>query len=367
MSEEKKTLQEVFASHADFNGDKQPRYALMCRVVADDQSLVAGFEDLNDNMWQMPNLVTAAVTHLLRTTAQGHPLAEYLPTLGGERAPDEAMRELYAEFLRVHHDAVADVCRGGGTRWNDPMVVAMLWPAFTYAAHRDPRPLALVELGSAAGLTIQPDRYGYDFGGHVVGGDRSLVLDVTLRGARPDHLDDRPTIASRVAIERDPLDVADPATVAWLRASIRPDAADHLARLDAGIAEARGVHVDWRVGDLIDELPGALRDIPADQLPVVYGSAVLCCLHERRPRFLEILTESGRDLVWISREGSKNALALVSDAAGDYEKSDTLITAVTFRAGEPVSAVVLGRADPYGEWLDWGPKDVPLRKPVAAT
>ena len=168
------------------------------------------------------------------------------------------------------------------------------------------------------------------------------------------------SVAERLVIDRDPVHTDDPESVAVLRASVRPDLADLLRRVDLALAEAATADLSWRVGDILDVLPDVLAGIPEGLLPVVYGSSVLCCLHERRPRFPEILAAAGRDLVWLSLETPANSLALLSDDPATEVKDEAHLTAVTYRAGVPVAAELLARADPWGRWLDWNPRVVAI-------
>ncbi len=57
---------------------------------------------------------------------------------------------------------------GQGSQTNEPARCATLLPALALL----PQPLALIEAGASAGLTLLFDRYSYDFAGHkITGGD----------------------------------------------------------------------------------------------------------------------------------------------------------------------------------------------------
>ncbi|MEV0645259.1 DUF2332 domain-containing protein [Phytomonospora sp. NPDC050363] len=354
------TLESVFRKRSEQTADELPCFSLICAAVADDPRLAACLDELPVD-WTLADRFTTAVSHVLRTRLPGHPLAAYFPTLGGSAQPGPGLVAVLAEFVAEHHDALIESVARGNARWNDPARVAHFWPALTHVAARDDRPLSLVELGGAAGLTAQPDRYGYRFGDRLINGDRPLVLDLELRGVAPADLDHPVDIAGRTVIDLDPLHLTDPETVAWMRASVRPDLDDSLRRLDLAIAEADGVSIDWRVGDLVDLLPAALAEIPTGHLPVVYGSAVLCCLYERRSHFARALAAAGRDLVWLALEAPANSLSLVSDDPLGEVKDKFHLLSVTYREGRPVAAELLAESDPWGRWLDWNPRPVPLR------
>ncbi|MBV8998283.1 MAG: DUF2332 family protein [Solirubrobacterales bacterium] len=68
------------------------------------------------------------------------------------------------EFISLvlhHRDEIATVMASRRTQTNEPARCATLLPVLA----RLPQPLALVEVGAAAGLCLLPDYYAYDFGG----------------------------------------------------------------------------------------------------------------------------------------------------------------------------------------------------------
>ncbi|GIG66400.1 hypothetical protein Pen01_26950 [Phytomonospora endophytica] len=357
------TLERVFHNRAEQSPAELPVFSRLCRAVADDPALAAPLAGLPVR-WNLPDRLLTAVSLLLRAEATGHPLAAHFATLGGGKGADGTLVDTFAAFLAEHHERLTALVRDNDSRWNDPARVAQFWPAFALTAARDTRPLWLVELGGAAGLTARPDRYGYRFTREnrteTVNGDRPLVLDLELRGEDPAHLGHPVRVAGRCVIDRDPIRTDDPATVALLRASVRPDLADQLRRVDLALAETANTELTWHIGDLLDVLPAALAEIPDGRLPVVYGSSVLCCLHERRPRFAEILAEAGRDLVWLSIEAPANSLGLISRDPVTETNNKAHLTAVTYRDGRVVSAETLALADSWGRWLYWDPRPVEI-------
>lgn len=354
---EKPSIEEVFANRAKMAAGTMPVFALLCRTVAADPALAAATATAETLHWGAADALMTAIAVDLRENP--HPLAGHLPTLGGKPGPDDAIVAAFTDLVRTRHDALTALCATGDARWNDPAGAAFVHPAATRVAATEDRPLALIELGAAAGLTLHLDNYGYDYGTTVVGPDRPVVIGLELRGETPTHLHTPLTIASRTAIDLDPVDVTDPAHLAWLRASVRFDLTDQLDRLDRAVPITAADPPHWIKGDLIDVLPTALATIPKGHLPVIYGSTVLCCIGERRERLPRVLEDAGRDLVWISRELPANALALVASTDGHGDK-DGIITTVTYQDGHATDATVLGTADWYGRWLHWNPRPAPL-------
>ena len=79
--------------------------------------------------------------------------------------------------------ALAGVMLARRTQTNEPARCALLLPALAQL----PPPLALIEVGASAGLTLLVDRYSYDYAGHRIAGldPRAPVLRCAPRGPVP--------------------------------------------------------------------------------------------------------------------------------------------------------------------------------------
>ncbi|MGY0232532.1 DUF2332 family protein [Longispora urticae] len=356
---ETSTLAEAFTRAADgrFTIGDSPRYVALARAVAADPTLAAPLGS-GEVLPAHPPLLFSAAQCVLRTV--GHPLADYFPTLGGTRGPDPGMVEAFADLVATHGDRLAELCADAKPRSNDPSIAAVIRPALGRAAlAAGGRPLALVEMGSAAGLALLPDFYDYDYypastGPSGVTGAGAVTLGCEIRGDVPEQVE--LDIARRTALELHPIRHDDPDAVRWLLSGIWPERTAELARVTAGLAALDTATIDWRAGDFFEELPRALADIPADLLPVVYGSSVLCCQKDRRGDLPALLAAAGRDLVWITKEHPEHALALVTDEPNPFAGEHTVVlTSVTYTAGRITEVAALAEVDPWGRWLDWRP------------
>ena len=175
-----------------------------------------------------------------------------------------------------------------------------------------------------------------------------------------------PSIAARVGIELHPVDLADPAEVAWLQACAPPEAAA-LTRLTAATAVARAQPARIVAGDVVDQLPGVLAALPAD-LPVLVVDAYLAVfLPPGRLRALTaILAGAGRTrpVTWLSLDplvplgpagrDSVQGLDLPAWLVADYQQHGVfaVLGARTFGpAGD--DRRLLARAHPSGQWMEW--------------
>jgi len=210
---------------------------------------------------------------------------------------------------------------------------------------------------------LLPDRYGYRYvqpDGSVFGfGDAAvaeLVLESEVRGDGdvPSWLSTPLRIASRVGIDRNPIDADNVDQTDWLRACIWPEHLDRLARLEAALAQAREARLDLRRGDLFDLLPAAVAEAPQDAVVVVLSSHVLPYLTEDdRQRFADLVVDLSRtrDLMLVLNEDHRLSRPFGVRAPG--EDGYVASSFVDYTNTEGPTATALAKVDAHGIWLEW--------------
>lgn len=306
---------------------RSPLYTEITRAVADDRELLAIMCELEPQKRQ-PNLLLAAVRHLYGDFARDWPQFR-------ERFFDR--REEALELIRTHR-----------TQTNEPARCATLLPVLSCL----PQPLALLEVGTSAGLCLLADRYGYDYGG-----GRRLGAPA-LNGAGPvfhcqvDEATPVPTalpeIVWRAGLDLAPVDVSDDSAVAWLEALVWPGEGDRLALLRAAVQVARADPPRIVQGDLRHDLPALAAQAPSDATLVVFHTAVLGYVWDAAER--RAVGETVRELGarWIANEGP-GVIELTRPPASPARRGGAFILALD---REPVAWT-----DSHGAWLEWlGPR-----------
>ncbi|WP_125777065.1 DUF2332 domain-containing protein [Antribacter gilvus] len=310
----------VFAT--DWARGASPRYEDWSLGVADDAELVALLDELPAPKRQ-PNLLFASARLL------GVPLRPW----------HEVRPWLLARWPDVRAEMLARA-----TQTNEPGRCATLLP-FLAAVEG---PVALIEVGASAGLTLYPDRYSYEYVSpdgvrriDPADGPSPVVLrcEVPSFDGLPSSL---PEVVWRAGIDLNPLDVTDPGDLAWLEALIWPEHEDRADRLRhaAAIAAADPPHVVR--DDLNDALAALVSEAPEGATVVVQHSAVLVYLTpEDRAWFVEQVGSLG--VTWLSNE---DPLVLPDVAARLPEGVDPAGRFLLARDGVPV-----GLAEPHGRAL----------------
>jgi hypothetical protein len=295
---------------------RSAHYEALATGVAGDQPILDFLLSLPPDKRQ-PNLLFAAARYLLDAVAD----LGSLRMLIADRRPD-----------------LADLMLARRTQTNEPARCAVLLPALALL----PQPLALLEVGASAGLTLLVDRYSYDYAGHRISGtDPSApVLACDPRGAVP--LPERvPEVAWRAGLDLNPLDVTDADDVRWLECLVWPGEAGRAERLASAIAAARRDPPAIHRGDLLTGRADLARQAPAGTTLVVYHSSVLGYVAEpHRRRFANAVR--GLGAAWVSNEGPR---VLPGVAVPPH----TGAPCVLVRDG----VTPLAFTDPHGTWLQW--------------
>jgi hypothetical protein len=200
----------------------------------------------------------------------------------------------FHDFTVSNWPAIAAELRTRATQTNEAGRCALLLPVLATL----PQPLALLEVGAAAGLGLYPDRYTYRYGDHQIGSS-GPVLDCVLTGtAPPTRL---PEVAWRAGLDLNPLAVTDPADMAWLEALIWPEHHERRHRLRAAAAIVAADPPTLIRGDLVDDLLSVAARAPGTATLVVFHTSVLYQVPAaRRAAFVDLVR--GLAGHWISVE-----------------------------------------------------------------
>jgi hypothetical protein len=343
-------LAQRFRAFAATAAKRAPLYGHLAARIADDPATSRFLLHAPEEQ-RLPVLLFACV-HWLLLNEPDQPLARHYPNLAADvdtTDPYPAFREFCAE----HEQRLAGLLGTRSTQTNEVGRCATTLPLLGLVAG-EVGPLALVDVGSSAGLTLLFDRYEcrYEPGGSV-GGPSQVVLQCGTRGDVP--IPERfPTIGARIGLDRSPIDLTDPDASRWLEACVWPDHADRFHRLHAAIGLAQIEPPTVRPGDAIEDLAATIALVADRGHPVVLNTWVLNYLSdEQRGAYVTELDRLGAssDLSWIFAEMP----SLVSGLPVPDEPDRAYHTVVTLvRWRDRVRTVDhLADAHPHGAWIHW--------------
>src|SRR5436305_6098532 len=166
---------------------RSPLYEGITKAVAEDAQIVEWLAEMPEPK-QQPNLLLGAVRFLYGT-------------------PEEP--RAFISLVHDRWDQIAGVMRVRSTQTNEPARCATLLPVLAALA----QPLALLEVGAAAGLCLLLDRYAYDYDRRVIKPSAPPAVATPrfpCRASRRTPLPERNVeVAWRAGLDRRPLDLGD--------------------------------------------------------------------------------------------------------------------------------------------------------------
>jgi len=267
-----------------------------------------------------------ASVHRLVLQGRAGEVAEYYPSVGGDRPPAAALNS----FLHSVDEHVDDLRRlvNDPVQTNEVGRCAALLGGFLLVAHESGLPLRLLELGASAGLNLRWDRYRY-VGSGLSWGDptSSVVIEWALRLGAP-HVDVTPLIVERRGCDLHPLDPTSAEGRIRLMSYIWPDQLWRLRLLRRALDLSRTLGVEVDRANAPDWVASRLRESRPYTATVVYHSIVMQFLSRReRRRVHDIIERAGRaatpesPLAWLRMEGGgKMKEVLVTSWPGGRER-----------------------------------------------
>lgn len=302
-------------AHAEA-ANESATYAALALGVAGDPELLGKLDALPP-IKRQPNLLFGAVRYL-----------------GG---PTD-VTEHFIAWARDHWNEVSATMMSRLTQTNEPGRQATLLLLLA----RIDGPVALLEVGAAAGLCLYPDQWSYDFSGVRVGDPALPALPCIVEGDVPTP-DSLPDVVWRAGLDLNPLDVTREDDMRWLECLIWPEHEHRRRRLATAIEIARQDAPYLVPGDLGSTLRGLAADAPRDATLVVFHSAVLAYVPpEQRDAFVETVRELPGH--WLSNE-AKNVLPSVVPPPPPKPHAAAFLMAWD---GTPVAW-----AGPHGQSLTW--------------
>ncbi len=373
MAEASGRADELAALWTWFADSFLPEYSPLYRSIA---TFVAGDREVLDLVLEAPPqahlpLVLLGAVHYLVLGNLDHPLADLYEgrrQAGQDSQSDSAGRAdsasqadpagqvdpgpLFHDLCLSHRDELLEIMAERRVQTNEVARSALIAPAITKVSGTFDGPLHLVDVGASSGLNLLCDRYLLDYGssGRCGPADAPVRIACAVRGGRLPVADRLEPFASRVGIDLDPPDLTDPDDVRWLLACVWPGTG-RLERARAAIALAQKDPPKVLRGDATDLLPAVLDGLTSGGVVCVLTTwSFSYLLVEQRQRFVELLTDRGRErpVVWIAGDASGVADLGPGEKVG---AEGDVLTAATFDGSTAFE--LLAQVHPHGQWIDW--------------
>lgn len=327
-----------------------PFTGLLCRLVgerlASDGEIgrrVLGWEGVPSHQGDaLPLRLTGGLHALARSGREGELSILYPPNA----APDDDAVWGVMDRVLVEQAGFLSPWLDGPPQTNEVGRSAALMAGLLVLAERFGLPFALYELGASAGLNTILDRYAYRLGETEAGTAGSPVrLEPVWIGASPPSAPVE--IARRAGVDRNPLDVRDPATRERLSAYVWADQRERLARLEAALDLAAADPAPIQKADAADWLEASLATAPEPGVcrVVLHTIAYQYFPPEGQARIRAWLAAAGAEatedapLAWLSFEA----------ASGSVDRRPALDLTI-WPGGETRRLAI---CQPHGAEIDW--------------
>src|SRR5438128_1793929 len=165
--------------------DRSTLYMNLALRVAEDPELL-GLAASAQEKAAVPNLFFSAV-HFLLLKGEHHQLAAFYPSLNNDSKHYDFAYPYFRNFVLEHKNEIDRIITTRFVQTNEVGRCAILVPAFELVVRKTKnRPLALIEIGSSAGLTLLWDRYHYQYNKTLQCGNPNSPVQVEclLRGEK---------------------------------------------------------------------------------------------------------------------------------------------------------------------------------------
>lgn len=314
-------------------------YEFLSRKVALDDALLALCEHVKQGQ-PIPNVLFGAV-HYLLLLGQDHTLAKYYPGITDNPLDYRESFQLFKDFCLNNESDIISIFNTRFVQTNEIRRCAYLYPVFCTVFEKIGKPLALIEIGTSAGLQLLWDKYSYSYDGSTVysNAESNLHIESEIKGANtPVLYSTPPPVTSRFGLDLNPIDLNHADEKLWLKSLIWPEHKERLNMFEEAAKIVQSHPVELVRGDGV----GLLRDYVAK----TSRKDVVCIFHthvanqmpmKTRLELMDIVKDIGRE---------RDICHIYNNIEDKYLHMDCYVD------GEETK-MTIAETDPHGRWFEW--------------
>ncbi|WP_044160673.1 DUF2332 domain-containing protein [Salinibacillus aidingensis] len=246
----------------------------------------------------IPNLLFATVQYLL-FKGQKHPLRNFYASIVDSPEDDIAQSFThFKDFCLKHDKEIKTILQNKNVQTNEVRRCAYLYPCFCYMYEKAKKPLALIEIGTSAGLQLLWDQYSYSYGtSQIYGNPQAEVhIDSKTRGDIPFLLSSSPPVVKRFGVDLHINRLSIDEDKLWLKALIWPEHEERRKIFEAASQVVNKSHLELIEGDGVDLLPEIVKKIPNDTIIGVFHTHVANQFsNESKEKLLHLISKIGEE------------------------------------------------------------------------
>ncbi|WZX99870.1 DUF2332 domain-containing protein [Bacillus sp. FSL W7-1360] len=300
-----------------------PLYASLSREIAKDHELLTLCMHVQTGQ-PVANLLFAAVQYTLNKYPDDT-LYQYYPSFAQNPKAPESSFPAFKTFCLKYEEAIRPLLETKLVQTNEVRRCVYLYPTFSYIYQKTQKPLALIEIGTSAGLQLFWDRYHYAYPsiGHVGNTTSSVHLSADVHKGDLTSLisQDTPPVTTRIGLDLHINDPANDEDTAWLWALIWPEHHERRQLFEQAVAYVNNHRHELQLieGNGVTLLADIAATIPQDTTLCVFHTHVANQMtKETRQQLLDTITHIGqaRDIFHVYNNIFDDALRLDAIIAG---------------------------------------------------
>lgn len=289
-----------------------------------------------------PNLFFGAV-HYLLLKGKSHELRDYYDSIVNNPRDAVTAFPYFRDFCLKYQHEIIQIVENKLVQTNEVRRCSYLYPAFCYIYEKTKRPLALIEIGTSAGLQLLWDKYCYSYNSdeEVYGEALSELRIVSeMQGARPPFiLKQSPPVSTRIGVDLHINDLNNPDDYLWLKSLIWSEHTERIANFERASRCFKKQSLELIEGDGVKLLTEIALKIPQD--------SVLCVFHTHVAN--QIPNKDKYDLIErIKRLGEERDIFHLYNNMWDLGKIH-----LDYYLGGKEYNETLAETDGHGRWFKW--------------
>ncbi|MFP7199569.1 DUF2332 domain-containing protein [Lysinibacillus halotolerans] len=268
-------LSEQFQRFAKYECENSSKlYEVLSYQIAEDAELLDIVTTIPTGQ-PKPNLLFAIVHYLLFEKDES--LKNYYPTFSDHLLPAEEAFLPFKQFVLKHEQSLNELFQTKLVQTNEVRRCAYLYPMLAEIYEEHKQPLALVEIGTSAGLQLGVDQYNYLYNGEIsVTNSKTPVIisSENIGTPLPNAIYTTPKVKTRIGVDLNPIDVKDENELRWLQALIWPEHHERRELLKAAANVVTQLDLHLVQGDGIAKLEELCELIPEGEMIVVFHTHV---------------------------------------------------------------------------------------------
>ncbi|WP_240507999.1 DUF2332 domain-containing protein [Virgibacillus indicus] len=225
----------------------------------------------------VPNLLLAAI-HYLLLKGTVHKLRDYYPNLTERPKSLKNSFPNFKDFCSSHRDQIIPILGEKIVQTNEVKRCGYLYPVFSYIYEKVQKPLALIEIGTSAGLQLLWDKYAYSYNSDEIYGDKQSTVHIKseIKGKNRQLSKNIPLVTDRYGLDLHINDLSNAEDSLWLNSLIWPEHKERRTLFTKAAACVRNnrYKLQFIEGDGVEKLPGLAEEIPDASAICIYHTHV---------------------------------------------------------------------------------------------